>query len=117
SDVCSSDLVARQFTIWQLAGDLLPKPTLEQKLATAFNRNHMINGEGGRIPEENCIEYLFDQTETMATIWLGVSITCARCHDHKYDPFTMRDYYGLLAYFNQTPVTGAGGSGQTAPVL
>jgi len=113
----NSNMPYDQFTIWQLAGDLLPKPTLEQKLATAFNRNHMINGEGGRIPEENRIEYLFDQTETMATIWLGVSITCARCHDHKYDPFTMRDYYGLLAYFNQTPVTGAGGSGQTAPVL
>src|SRR5581483_259075 len=64
----NSNMPYDQFTIWQLAGDLLPKPTLEQKLATAFNRNHMINGEGGRIPEENRIEYLFDQTETMATI-------------------------------------------------
>jgi mono/diheme cytochrome c family protein len=106
-----------RFTIEQLAGDLLPKPTREQKLATAFNRNHMINGEGGRIPEENRIDYLVDQTDTTATIWLGVTLGCARCHDHKYDPFTMRDYYGLLAYFNRTPVNGGGGSGKTAPVL
>src|SRR5207248_789450 len=106
-----------RFTVWQLAGDLLPNATREQVLATAFNRNHMINGEGGRIPEENRIEYLVDQADTVSTIWLGATLGCARCHDHKYDPFTMRDYYGLLAYFNQTPVTGAGGSGRTAPVL
>jgi len=106
-----------RFTIEQLAGDLLPKATREQKLATAFNRNHMINGEGGRIPEENRIDYIVDQTDTTATIWLGVTLGCARCHDHKYDPFTMRDYYGLFAYFNRTPVNGGGGSGKTAPVL
>lgn len=106
-----------QFTVEQIAGDLLPNATLEQKLATAFNRNHMINGEGGRIPEENRIDYVMDQTETTATIWLGLTFTCARCHNHKYDPFTQRDYYGLFAYFNQTPVTGGGGSGQTSPVL
>ena len=106
-----------RFTIEQLAGDLLPGATREQKLATAFNRNHMINGEGGRIPEENRIDYLVDQTDTTATIWLGVTLGCARCHDHKYDPFTMRDYYRLLAYFNRTPVTGGGGSGKTPPVL
>src|SRR5207244_9177610 len=98
-------------------GDLLPGATREQKLATAFNRNHMINGEGGRIPEENRIEYLVDQTDTVSTIWLGATLGCARCHDHKYDPFTMRDYYSLLAYFNQTAVTGGGGSGKTPPVL
>ena len=106
-----------RFTVEQLAGDLLPKPTREQKLATAFNRNHMINGEGGRIPEENRIDYIVDQTDTTATIWLGVTLGCARCHDHKYDPFTMRDYYGLFAYFNRTPVNGGGGSGKTPPVL
>ena len=106
-----------QFTLWQLAGDLLPTATLEQKLATGFNRNHMINGEGGRIAEENRIDYLFDQTETVGTVWLGATLNCTRCHDHKFDPFTMRDYFGLLAFFNNTPVNGGGGSGQTAPVI
>ena len=106
-----------QFTIWQLAGDLLPNPTLEHKLATGFNRNHMINGEGGRIAEENRIDYLFDQTETVGTVWLGATLNCTRCHDHKFDPFTMRDYFGLLAFFNNTPVNGGGGSAQTAPII
>ena len=113
----NSNLPFDQFTIWQLAGDLLPNATREQKMATAFNRNHMINGEGGRIAEENRIEYLFDQAETTATVWLGVTMGCARCHDHKFDPLTMRDYYSLIAFFNNTPVNGGGGSGQTAPVL
>ena len=106
-----------QFTIDQLAGDLLPHASLDQQLATGFNRNHMINGEGGRIPEENRVEYIMDQVETVATVWLGLTFTCCRCHDHKYDPFTQRDYYQLFAYFNQTPVDGGGGSGQTSPVL
>ncbi|MBC8327031.1 MAG: PSD1 domain-containing protein [Verrucomicrobia subdivision 3 bacterium] len=105
------------FTIEQLAGDLLPKATDEQRLATAFNRNHMINGEGGRIAEENRVEYIFDQMETMSTLWLGATMTCSRCHDHKFDAITQRDYYGLFAFFNNTPVNGGGGSGQTAPVL
>ena len=105
------------FTIWQLAGDLLPNPTEEQILATAFCRNHMINGEGGRIPEENRVEYIFDQTETASTVWLGLTMTCARCHDHKYDPVTQRDYYQLFAFFNQTPVTGAGADPKTKPNL
>jgi mono/diheme cytochrome c family protein len=106
-----------RFTVWQLAGDLLPNPTREQVLATGFNRNHMINGEGGRIPEENRVEYVFDQTETVGTLWLGLTLTCSRCHDHKFDPISRRDYYRLFAYFNQTPVNGGGGSGQTAPVI
>jgi cytochrome c553 len=106
-----------KFTIEQLAGDLLPKATDEQRLATAFNRNHMINGEGGRIAEENRVEYVFDQMETMSTLWLGTTMTCSRCHDHKFDAITQRDYYSLFAFFNNTPVNGGGGSGQTAPVL
>ncbi len=106
-----------EFTLWQLAGDLLPQPTEDQRLATAFNRNHMINGEGGRIAEENRVEYLFDQTETMATLWLGSTLTCSRCHDHKFDPITLADYYGLLAFFNSTPVDGGGGNAQAPPVL
>ena len=106
-----------QFTVWQLAGDLLPNATRDQKLATGFNRNHMINGEGGRIAEENRIEYIFDQTETLATVWLGITLTCARCHDHKFDPITLRDYYGLFAFFNGTSVDGGGGNAQSPPVL
>jgi mono/diheme cytochrome c family protein len=106
-----------QFTLWQLAGDLLPGAGAQQRLATAFCRNHMINGEGGRIPEENRVDYVMDMTETVGTVWLGLTLTCCRCHDHKYDPLSMRDYYGLFAFFNQTPVTGAGGDPQSPPVL
>ncbi|MCA9131571.1 MAG: PSD1 domain-containing protein [Planctomycetales bacterium] len=105
------------FTVWQLAGDLLPQATTEQQLATAFLRNHMINGEGGRIAEENRIEYLFDMAETTGTVWLALTMNCCRCHDHKFDPLTNEDYYRLTAYFNQTPVTGQGGDPRTPPVL
>ncbi len=106
-----------QFTIEQLAGDLLPNPTLDQKLATGFNRNHMHNGEGGRIAEETRVENLFDRTETTATIWLGLTMTCCRCHDHKYDPISQKEYYQLLAYFDRTNETGGGRGGKIAPVL
>jgi hypothetical protein len=106
-----------RFTVEQIAGDLLPNPAKDQVLATGFNRNHMINGEGGRIAEENRVEYVFDQAETVGTVWLGLTLTCCRCHDHKFDPLTRKDYYQLFAYFNQSPVTGGGGSGQTAPVI
>ena len=106
-----------QFTVWQLAGDQLPDATFEQRLATGFCRNHMINGEGGRIAEENRVDYVMDMTETMGTIWLGLTLNCCRCHDHKFDPLTRNDYYGLFAYFNQTPVNGGGGDPQTPPVL
>ncbi len=113
----NANLPYDQFTVWQIAGDLLPGATEEQKLATAFVRNHMINGEGGRIPEENRIEYLFDQVETVGTTWLGLTLQCCRCHDHKYDPLKQTDYYSLVAYFNNTIVDGNGRSGKTAPVL
>jgi len=106
-----------QFTVWQLAGDLLPNPTKEQKIATGFNRNHMINGEGGRIAEENRVEYVFDQLETVGTTWMGLTFNCCRCHDHKYDPLTNKDYYSFFAFFNQTRVTGGGGDPQTPPNL
>ncbi len=106
-----------QFTTWQLAGDLLPNATAEQILATGFNRNHMINGEGGRIPEENRVDYVMDMQETMGTVWLGLTMNCCRCHDHKFDPLTQKDYYALYAFFDQTPVTGGGGDPQTKPVL
>ena len=106
-----------EFTIWQLAGDLLPEANSEQTLATGFCRNHMINGEGGRIPEENRVDYVMDMSETMGTVWLGLTFNCCRCHDHKFDPLSQQDYYRLLAFFNQTPVDGGGGNPQTPPVL
>ncbi len=106
-----------QFTLWQIAGDLLPDATHEQILATGFLRNHPINGEGGRIPEENRVDYVMDMTETVGTVWMGLTLNCCRCHDHKYDPLTQRDYYSLYAFFNQTPVDGSGGDPQTAPAL
>jgi len=116
-DAFNSNMPYDQFTIWQLAGDLLPDPTIEQKIATGFNRNHMINGEGGRIAEENRVEYVFDQLETVGTVWMGLTFNCCRCHDHKYDPLTNKDYYSLFAFFNQTQVTGGGGDPQTPPNL
>ncbi|MDP7106959.1 MAG: DUF1549 and DUF1553 domain-containing protein, partial [Roseibacillus sp.] len=104
-------------TIWQLAGDLLPDASIEQRLATAFLRNHPINGEGGRIAEENRVDYVLDMTETTGTVWLALTLNCSRCHDHKYDSITQEEYYGLSAFFNQTPVTGGGGDPATPPVL
>ncbi len=111
------DMPFDQFTVQQLAGDLLPSATDEDRLATAFLRNHMINGEGGRIPEENRVDYVMDMAETTGTVWLGLTFNCCRCHDHKFDPVKQTEYYGLFAFFNQTPVTGAGGDAFTKPVL
>jgi mono/diheme cytochrome c family protein len=113
----NTNLPFNQFTRWQLAGDLLPNATHEQTLATGFNRNHMINGEGGRIAEENRVDYVMDMTETTGTVWMGLTFNCCRCHDHKFDPLTQEDYYRLSAFFNQTPVTGGGGNPQTPPIL
>jgi hypothetical protein len=107
-----------QFTVEQLAGDLLPNATLSQKVATGFNRNHMLNGEGGRIPEEARVDYVVDRVDTTATVWLGLTLGCARCHDHKYDPFSQKEYYQLYAYFNNVPETGAvEGNGLSPPWL
>lgn len=113
----NDDMPFDRFTVTQIAGDLLPNATKEQKLATGFLRNHMINGEGGRIAAENRIDYVMDMTETVGTVWLGLTFNCCRCHDHKFDPLTQKEYYGLFAYFNQTPVDGGGGNPQTPPVL
>ena len=114
-DALNDNLPYDQFTVQQIAGDLLPNATVEQKLATGFCRNHMINGEGGRIAEENRIEYVFDQTETIATVWMGLTFTCCRCHDHKFDPLSKQEYFQLFAFFNRTPVNGGGGDPAMAP--
>jgi hypothetical protein len=89
-----------QFLTWQVAGDLLPKSTREQRLATAFCRLHRMTNEGGSIPEEFRNEYVSDRIHTFGTAILGLTLECTRCHDHKYDPLTMKDYYGLGAFFN-----------------
>lgn len=104
-----------QLTLEMLAGDLLPNATPEQKLASGFNRNHMTNGEGGRIFEETRVENVFDRVETTATTWLGLTYTCARCHDHRYDPISQREYYQLFDFFNQTSDTGRGSQGRSTP--
>lgn len=95
-----------QFLTWQIAGDMLPDAGKEQILATAFFRNHKYTEEGGVIPEEYRIEYLVDKTKTYAKGILGVTLECAQCHDHKYDPFRQKDYYSTLAFFNNTKEEG-----------
>jgi len=95
-----------QFTIEQIAGDMLPKPTLDQRIATGFNRNHRGNSEGGIVPEEYAVEYVADRVETTTTVWLGLTFTCCRCHDHKFDPISQREFYQLFAYFNNIPEKG-----------
>lgn len=95
-----------QFTVWQLAGDLLPNATTDQKIASGFNRNHLLNGEGGAIAEEQRFVILFDRVDTTCTTWLGLTMACAQCHDHKYDPMTMKDYYSLMDAFNRVPESG-----------
>jgi hypothetical protein len=95
-----------QFSLEQIAGDLLPNATLDQKIATGFNRNHRANTEDGIIPEEYAVEYVFDRVETTSTVFMGVTLGCARCHNHKYDPFTQKEFYQVFAYFNNVPELG-----------
>ena len=98
----SSDMPFDQFTIEQIAGDLLPDATPEQKIATGFHRNTMINTEGGTDPEEYRVAAILDRVETTGTVWLGSTIACAQCHDHKYDPITQEEYFRMYAFFNNT---------------
>lgn len=95
-----------QFLTWQLAGDMLPNATKEQRLATGFNRNHSQNMEGGIVNEEFRVEYVADRTNTLGTAMLGLTVECARCHDHKYDPISQKDYYSLFAFFNNVDEVG-----------
>ena len=95
-----------QFTTEQLAGDLLPNATRDQIVATGFNRNHRLNGEGGIIAEEWRIENVIDRAETTGMTWLALTFNCCRCHDHKYDPITQKDFYSLFAFFNNLPESG-----------
>jgi cytochrome c553 len=107
-----------QFTIEQLAGDLLPGATTEQMIATGLHRNHPVTNESGVIDEEYRVEYVGDRTETTAAIWLGLTLGCARCHDHKFDAISQRDYYQLFAFFNNVPEQGlVTGTANPAPVL
>jgi hypothetical protein len=105
------------FTVEQLAGDLMPGATLEQKIASGFNRNHRITLEGGVIPEEYRTEYVIDRVETTATTWLGMTMGCARCHDHKYDPVTQKEFYSFFAFFNHVPENGIDGRDYNSPPL
>ncbi len=113
-DALNKNLPFDQFTVEQLAGDLLPAPTQPQLIATGFHRNHMLNGEGGRIAEETRVENVMDRVETTGTVWLGLTFNCCRCHDHKFDALKQREYYQLSAYFNSIDETGANDAGGLA---
>lgn len=112
----NSNMPFDQFTLEQFAGDLLPEATAEQKLATAFHRNHMTNGEGGRDPEESRVDYVLDRVNTMGSVWLGLTLGCTQCHSHKFDPIAQADYYGITAFFNSIDEDGKAGK-QAKPYL
>ena len=117
-DAFNQNMPFDQFTIEQLAGDLLPNPTLTQRVATGFNRNHMINYEGGAIPEEYRNEYVIDRLETTSTVWMGLTLGCARCHDHKYDPIKQKEFYQFYAFLNSIDEIGLDGKqGNAKPFL
>jgi hypothetical protein len=104
-----------QFVVEQLAGDLLPGATLTQQIATGFCRNHRINSEDGSIPDEWHVENVVDRVDTLGTVFLGLTVGCGRCHDHKYDPLSQREYYQLFAYFNNVPEWGVGPNNGNSP--
>lgn len=105
-DAFNNNLPFDDFMTWQLAGDLLPDATVEQQMATAFNRNHRQTEEGGSIEEEFRAEYAADRTNTTATAFLGLTMECSRCHDHKYDPISQKEYYQFYSFFNNIDESG-----------
>ena len=105
-DAFNKNMPYRQFVEWQLAGDLLPNATYEQKLATGFNRNHKITQEVGVVDEEYRVNYVLDRVNTFSTAFLGLTVECAQCHDHKYDPISQKEYYQLFSFFNNVPEKG-----------
>lgn len=111
----NKNLSYEDFISWQLAGDLLPNPTKEQILATAFNRNHKITEEGGVIDEEYRVAYTMDKTNTYSKGVLGITMECAQCHDHKYDPFTQKNYFEMYAFFNNSLEKGLEGLVNSGP--
>jgi mono/diheme cytochrome c family protein len=111
-DALNKDMPFDQFTVEQIAGDMLPAATIDQKIATGFHRNTMLNQEGGIDPEENRFETLIDRVNTTATVWLGSTIACAQCHNHKYDPFSQKDYYRLMAFFDNAEYQIVGGGSE-----
>jgi hypothetical protein len=106
------------FALEQIAGDMLPNATLDQKIASGFNRNHRINTEDGIVPEEYSVEYVVDRVATTSSVFLGLTLGCSRCHNHKFDPFTQKEFYQLYAYFDQVPESGRGMKyGNSPPVI
>jgi len=104
-----------RFVIEQMAGDLLPDRDFRTQIATGFNRNHRINSEGGSIPDEWIVEYVADRVETLGTMFLGLTLTCSRCHDHKYDPIEQREFYQMFAFFNNIAEAGLGPNNGNSP--
>jgi mono/diheme cytochrome c family protein len=111
-DALNKDMPFDQFTVEQIAGDMLANATIDQKIASGFHRNTMLNQEGGIDPEENRFETLIDRVNTTATVWLGSTIACAQCHNHKYDPFSQKDYYRLMAFFDNAEYQIFGGGSE-----
>ncbi len=116
-DSFNNNMPYDRFVTEQLAGDLLPAATMEQKIATGFGRNHVINSEGGIIDEEYRVEYVADRVRTLGMAWMGLTMECARCHDHKFDPFAQKDYYRMFAFFNNVPEWGEDGRVANAPPM
>jgi mono/diheme cytochrome c family protein len=116
-DAFNRNLPFDQFTVEQLAGDLLPNATREQKVASGFNRNNMINFEGGAIADEYQVEYVIDRVEATSSAFMGLTMGCARCHSHKFDPITHKEFYQFFAFFNTIPEVGLDGRTGNAPPL
>lgn len=111
----NSNMPFDRFVTEQMAGDMLPDRNFFTQVATGFNRNHRINSEGGSIPDEWAVEYVADRVETLGTMFLGLTMTCSRCHDHKYDPITQKDFYSLFAFFNNIDEAGLGPNNGNSP--